>query len=95
MAFGAFTAVADGLKMTPTSKQLSFSRYRSLVQSQTHIVRGKSFRPPFSKGGGSGQSPAFLPDKLQFYGMVYKRRLVDLVVFTKNGGVLTYEGEEC
>ena len=32
MAFGAFSAVADGLKMTPILEQLSFSRYRSFVQ---------------------------------------------------------------
>ena len=33
---------------------------------QTHFARCKSFRPPFLKGGGSGQSPAFPTDKSKF-----------------------------
>ena len=67
MAFGAPTAVADGLKMTWTLEQILFSRYRSFGAKATAILpSAKVFAQPFSKGWRVWAEPSVLFDKSKF-----------------------------
>jgi hypothetical protein len=74
----------DGLKMTPTSDR-TFVFGNSFVRrnTQSHFALGESFVHLF-KGGGSGQSPAYLFDKSKFEAINKraKSRLTLPVIFT-------------